>query len=136
LNWVRLDIVDELIVQVYKENLDHFIGKLSRPEMEEVKQKIPAGIGVMAGLRTKPVSIQQIQSQVRAAQQRGLGVAFFYYESLWNTAPGALKERLAGFKSLFPYPALRTAVEPGEGETKVESVPWETNLTVTDKIPF
>ena len=37
LNWVRLDIVDELIVQVYKENLDHFIGKLSRPEMEEVK---------------------------------------------------------------------------------------------------
>ena len=136
LNWVRLDIVDELIVQVYKENLDHFIGKLSRPEMEEVKQKIPAGIGVMAGLRTKPVSIQQIQSQVRAAQQRGLGVAFFYYESLWNTAPEASRERLAGFKSLFPYPALRTAVESGEGETKVESVPWETNLTVTDKIPF
>jgi uncharacterized lipoprotein YddW (UPF0748 family) len=128
LNWVRLDIVDELIVQVYKENLDHFIDKLSRPEMEEVKQKIPAGIGVMAGLRTKPVSIQQIQSQVRAAQQRGLGVAFFYYESLWNTAPEVLKEeRFAGFKSLFPYPALRTAVESGEGET---------NLTVTDKIPF
>jgi uncharacterized lipoprotein YddW (UPF0748 family) len=71
--------------------------------------------------------MQQIQSQVRAAQQRGLGVAFFYYESLWNTAPGALKERLAGFKSLFPYPALRTEVESGEGEI---------NLTVTDKIPF
>ena len=146
LNWVRLDIVDELIVQVYRENLDHFIDKLSRPEMAEVKQKIPAGIGIMAGLRTKPVSIQQIQSQVRAAQQRGLGVAFFYYESLWNTAPEALKERLAGFQSLFPYPALRTVVESGKGainpaeaiinpagETNIEG---ETNLTVTDKIPF
>ena len=135
LNWVRLDIVDELIVQVYKENLDHFIDKLSRPEMEEVKQKIPAGIGVMTGLRNKPVSIKQIQSQVRAAQQRGLGVAFFYYESLWNTAPEVLKqERLAGFQNLFPYPALRTVVQSGEGETNLGE--GETNLTVTDKIPF
>jgi uncharacterized lipoprotein YddW (UPF0748 family) len=131
LNWVRLDIVDELIVQVYRENLDHFIANLSRPEMEEVKQKIPAGIGIMAGLRTKPVSIQQIQSQVRAAQQRGLGVAFFYYESLWNTAPEALKERLAGFQNLFPYPALRTVIESGATDTTDI-----TDLNVTDKIPF
>ena len=133
LNWVRLDIVDELIVQVYRENLDHFIDKLSRPEMAEVKQRIPAGIGIMAGLRTKPVSIKQIQSQVRAAQQRGLGVAFFYYESLWNTAPEPLKERLAGFQSLFPYPALRTAVESAEGAINPAG---EINLTITDKIPF
>ncbi|MFN6180826.1 MAG: glycoside hydrolase family 10 protein [Dolichospermum sp.] len=109
LNWVRLNIVDELVMQVYRENLDSFSSKLSRPEIEEVKQIIPTGIGIMAGLRTKPVSIQQIQSQVRAVQQRDLGVAFFYYESLWNIAPESLGERLAGFKNLFPYPALRTA---------------------------
>ncbi|MFN7528781.1 MAG: glycoside hydrolase family 10 protein [Dolichospermum sp.] len=109
LNWVRLNIVDELVMQVYRENLDSFTSKLSRPEIEEVKQIIPTGIGIMAGLRTKPVSIQQIQSQVRAVQQRDLGVAFFYYESLWNIAPESLGERLAGFKNLFPYPALRTA---------------------------
>jgi uncharacterized lipoprotein YddW (UPF0748 family) len=111
LNWVRLDIVDELIMQVYRENLDSFTAKLSRPEIEEVKKIIPTGIGVMAGLRTKPVSIQQIQSQVRTAQQRQLGVAFFYYESLWNTEPEKIKERQAGFKKLFPYPALRSALE-------------------------
>ncbi|MTJ06265.1 MULTISPECIES: glycoside hydrolase family 10 protein [unclassified Anabaena] len=115
LNWVRLNIVDELIVQVYRDNLNDFSSKLSRPEMEEVKQIIPTGIGIMAGLRTKPVSIQQIQSQVRAAQQRGLGVAFFYYESLWNAAPEPLKERLAGFKNLFPYPSQRTALERNYG---------------------
>ena len=107
LNWARLNIVDELVMQVYRENLDSFTSKLSRPEIEEVKQIIPTGIGIMAGLRTKPVSIQQIQSQVRAVQQRDLGVAFFYYESLWNIAPEPLRERLAGFKNLFPYPALR-----------------------------
>ncbi len=109
LNWARLNIVDELVMQVYRENLDSFSSKLSRPEIEEVKQIIPTGIGIMAGLRTKPVSIQQIQSQVRAVQQRDLGVAFFYYESLWNIAPEPLGERLAGFKNLFPYPALRRA---------------------------
>jgi uncharacterized lipoprotein YddW (UPF0748 family) len=111
LNWVRLNIVDELIVQVYRDNLDNFTAKLSRPEMEEVKQIIPTGIGIMAGLRTKPISMQQIQTQVRAAQRRDLGVAFFYYESLWNFAPEPLQERLSGFQNLFPYPALRTALQ-------------------------
>jgi uncharacterized lipoprotein YddW (UPF0748 family) len=111
LNWVRLNIVDELIVQVYRENLDHFNAKISRSEMQEVQQIIPTGVGIMAGLRTKPVSIKQIQAQVRAAQQRGLGVVFFYYESLWNHSSELLKERLSGFKNIFPYPAWRLVKE-------------------------
>nr|WP_241993428.1 glycoside hydrolase family 10 protein [Trichormus variabilis] len=111
LNWVRLNIVDELIVQVYRENQDQFNAKISRPEMQEVQQIIPTGVGIMAGLRTKPVSMRQIKSQVRAAQQRGLGVVFFYYESLWNNSSEPLNERLTGFKSLFPYPALRLAAD-------------------------
>ncbi|WP_234300785.1 glycoside hydrolase family 10 protein [Sphaerospermopsis aphanizomenoides] len=111
LEWVRANIVDELVVQVYRDNLESFTAKLSRPEMQEVQQTIPTGVGIMAGLRTKPVPMQQIKSQVRAAQQRGLGVVFFYYESLWNNAQESLNERLSGFKSLFPYPALRLAAD-------------------------
>ncbi|WP_413174177.1 glycoside hydrolase family 10 protein [Anabaena azotica] len=111
LQWVRANIVDELVVQVYRDNLESFTAKLSRPEMQEVQQIIPTGVGIMAGLRTKPVPIKQIKSQVRAAQQRGLGVVFFYYESLWNNAPEPLSERFSGFQSLFPYPALRLAAE-------------------------
>ncbi|WYL93830.2 MAG: glycoside hydrolase family 10 protein [Gloeotrichia echinulata IR180] len=111
LSWVRLNIVDELIVQVYRPNIQSFIDKISRPEMQEVQQIIPTGVGIMAGLRNSPVPMRQIQSQVRAAQQRGLGVAFFYYESLWDYAPEPLSERLAGFQTLFPAPALRARVE-------------------------
>jgi uncharacterized lipoprotein YddW (UPF0748 family) len=111
LNWVRLNIVDELIVQVYRNNLESFTTKLVRPEMQEVQQRIPTGVGIMAGLRTSQVPMRQIKSQVRAAQQRGLGVVFFYYETLWNNSSESLKERLAGFKTLFPYPALRLASE-------------------------
>ncbi|MGL5062275.1 MAG: glycoside hydrolase family 10 protein, partial [Microcoleus sp.] len=86
LNWVRLDIADELIVQVYRPNLQSFVDKLDRPEMREAQQKIPTGVGIMTGLRNRPSPMQQIQSQVRAVQERGLGVSFFYYESLWDYA--------------------------------------------------
>jgi uncharacterized lipoprotein YddW (UPF0748 family) len=65
----------------------------------------------MAGLRTSPVSMQQITNQVRTAQRQGLGVVFFYYETLWNNASESFKDRLAGFKQLFPYPAFRLAAE-------------------------
>lgn len=110
LNWLRLNIVDELIVQVYRPNLQNFIAKISRPEIQEAQQKIPTGIGIMAGLRNNPVPIQQIKSQVRATQKRGLGVAFFYYESLWNYAPEPVTERQSAFQALFPASALRARI--------------------------
>lgn len=111
LSWIRLNIVDELIVQIYRPDLQGFIANIARPEIQQAQQVIPTGIGIMAGLRNRPVSIQQIQSQVRAAQGRGLGVIFFYYESLWNEAPEPSNERIAAFQSLFPAPAFRFALE-------------------------
>ncbi len=111
LNWMRLNIVDELIVQIYRPDLQSFTANISRAEIQEAQQVIPTGVGIMAGLRNRPVPIQQIKSQVRAAQGRGLGVAFFYFESLLNYAPEPLSERQAGFQALFPAPAYRSAIE-------------------------
>jgi uncharacterized lipoprotein YddW (UPF0748 family) len=112
LAWMRRQIIDELIVQIYRPDLQSFVSNISRAEIEEARQMIPTGIGVMTGLRHRPVSIELIQSQVRAAQARGLGVTFFYYETLWNSAPEPMSKRLAGFRSLFPYPAFRSAMQP------------------------
>ena len=111
LSWMRQNIVDELIVQVYRPNLQSFVANISRAEIQEAQQIIPTGIGIMTGLRNNPVPMQQIKSQVRAVQERGLGVTFFYYESLWNDAIESLNERQAGFETLFPSPALRARVE-------------------------
>jgi uncharacterized lipoprotein YddW (UPF0748 family) len=111
LSWIRQNIVDELIVQVYRPNLQSFVANISRSEIQEAQKIIPTGIGIMTGLRNNPVPMQQIKSQVRAAQERGLGVTFFYYESLWNDALEPLNERQVGFGSLFPSPALRARVE-------------------------
>ncbi len=108
LAWVRQGIVDELIVQVYRPDLPSFVSQIDRPEIQESRQKIPTAIGVLAGLRTKPIPIAQIQSQVRATQERGLGVSFFYYESLWDIAAEPMGDRMAGFQYLFPNPAIRT----------------------------
>ena len=111
LGWVRQNLVDELIVQVYRPNLQSFVEQINRSEIREAQQKIPTGIGIMAGLRHNPVSIGQIQSQTRAAQARGLGVAFFYYESLWNDALESVSDRQSGFQALFEAPALRSAIK-------------------------
>ncbi|MEH2419645.1 MAG: glycoside hydrolase family 10 protein [Nostoc sp.] len=111
LSWIRQNIVDELIVQVYRPNLQSFVANISRAEIQEAQQIIPTGIGIMTGLRNNPVPMQQIKSQVRAAQERGLGVTFFYYESLWNDALESLNERQVGFESLFRSPALRAKIE-------------------------
>jgi len=111
LAWMRLKIVDELIVQVYRPNLQSFIANISRSEIQEAQKMIPTGIGIMTGLQNNRVSMQQIKSQVRAAHERGLGVAFFYYKSLWDDSPETLPERQAGFQTFFPAPAFRSAME-------------------------
>ncbi|WP_242037816.1 glycoside hydrolase family 10 protein [Tolypothrix sp. FACHB-123] len=107
LNWVRLGVVDELIVQLYRNDLESFNSKLISPELLETKQLIPTGVGIMTGLRNRPVPMHQIQSQVRAAQQQGLGVTFFYYESLWDYAQEPVAQRQAGFQEIFPNPVVR-----------------------------
>jgi uncharacterized lipoprotein YddW (UPF0748 family) len=111
LTWVRKDIVDELVVQVYQPDLQSFVEKISRPEIQEAQRKIPTGAGVLTGLRTKPVPIQLIQAKVRSAKERNLGVSFFYYESLWNRSAEPVAERQARFHALFPYSARRSVIQ-------------------------
>lgn len=108
LGWVRQNIVDELIVQVYHPDEGSFVDKISRPEIQETQQKIPTGIGILTGLRTRPIEMPQIENQVRNAQARGLGVCFFYYESLWQPGSESLDRRQSVLQSLFPSPAPRT----------------------------
>ncbi|MFO7628460.1 MAG: glycoside hydrolase family 10 protein [Prochlorococcaceae cyanobacterium] len=107
LAWVRRGIADELLVQIYRPDLESFLPQLSRPELQEARQKIPAGIGIMSGQRNRPVAMALIADQVEAARNRGLGVAFFYFESLWSISPESPESRLAGWRQLFAWPSPR-----------------------------
>jgi uncharacterized lipoprotein YddW (UPF0748 family) len=106
--WINQGLVDELIVQVYRPTLEAFLQQISRPELQAAKQKIPTAVGVLSGLRTNLTPISLVKAKVTAAQTDGLGVAFFFYESLWNNGPEPAEIRQAALQSLFTWPATRT----------------------------
>lgn len=109
LGWVRQNIVDELIVQVYRADLDDFTSQISRPEIVEAQNKISTGIGILSGLRNSNVPIARVFSQSFATQRRGLGISYFYYKSLWGYGPEAIADRQREFQYLFRNPAPRIA---------------------------
>ncbi|ACK72006.1 protein of unknown function DUF187 [Gloeothece citriformis PCC 7424] len=109
--WIRQNLIDELIVQVYRPDLSAFIRELTRPEMQEARQKIPTGVGILTGLRNRPIPIQFIEEKVLTARQYNFGVSFFFYDSLWNYAPEPPPERQSRFLSLFPSPINRPVRE-------------------------
>lgn len=110
LGWVRQNIVDELIVQVYRYDLDDFRAQVSRPEIIEAQNKISTGIGVLSGLRHSNVPMSRVYSQVITAQERGLGISFFYYKSLWGYGPESVADRQKEIQYLFRSPAPRFAI--------------------------
>ncbi|MEI6331999.1 MAG: glycoside hydrolase family 10 protein [Pseudanabaena sp. ELA645] len=109
LGWVRQNIVDELIVQVYRPDLDDFTSQISRPEIIEVQNKISTGIGILSGLRNSNIPMSRVYAQVINAQERGLGISFFYYKSLWGYGPESVSDRQKEIQYLFRSPAPRFA---------------------------
>jgi uncharacterized lipoprotein YddW (UPF0748 family) len=108
--WVEKDIVDELIIQVYRSDLSSFVNELNRGELQSAKENIPVGIAILTGLRNKPISINLIEDKVKQARRYGLGVSFFYYESLWQeTVTETADFRKSVLQALFynPQPRLR-----------------------------
>jgi uncharacterized lipoprotein YddW (UPF0748 family) len=118
LAWVRRGVADELVIQLYRPDVESFLPHLGRAELLESQRKIPVAIGVMAGQRNRPVATELIAAQVQAARERQLGVAFFYLESLWSPGTDMGESRAAALRRLFPAPAPRTRVRPPDAGLK------------------
>jgi uncharacterized lipoprotein YddW (UPF0748 family) len=83
--WCELGLVDELVLQVYRDDLGAFERELSKTEVRSIKTKIPTLIGILTGLRTKPISTNLIQAQVNLTiANQFAGCACFFYETLWH----------------------------------------------------
>jgi uncharacterized lipoprotein YddW (UPF0748 family) len=81
--WCNLGLVDELVLQVYRDNLAAFERELSKAEVRSSKTKIPTLIGILTGLRTKPVATDIIRSQVKLTiANQFAGSSCFFYETL------------------------------------------------------
>ncbi len=105
--WVQQGLVEELILQVYQDDLNSFVTELSHPAIQMARRQIPVGVGILAGTWSRPINIAQIQRQVKAVRDRGFdGVSFFYWESLWGyIAPESPRKRRQAFQALFSSPA-------------------------------
>jgi uncharacterized lipoprotein YddW (UPF0748 family) len=109
--WERQGLVEELLVQVYRDKFESFVGELNNSDLKLASKHIPVGIGIMTGLKPKPVAMQQIQAQIAAVRDRGLaGVSFFFYETLWNLTNEPAAARKQGFAKVFDRPVARQTI--------------------------
>ncbi|MBE9174873.1 family 10 glycosylhydrolase [Synechocystis salina LEGE 06155] len=83
--WQQAGVVDELVLQIYREKQESFTGELQQSLVQQTKVEIPVVVGILSGLKNRPIPPQRIQQQVQWVDDQGFaGTAFFFYESLWN----------------------------------------------------
>jgi uncharacterized lipoprotein YddW (UPF0748 family) len=100
--WEQKGFIEEVIVQVYRSDRNAFIAELQNESIQKARQHIPVGIGILAGLKGRPVSMADIEDQVNIVRQQGFaGVSFFFYQSLWTWAPTSAEERADSFNDIF-----------------------------------
>jgi uncharacterized lipoprotein YddW (UPF0748 family) len=101
-------MIDELVLQVYRFDLQAFRREISDISVQVAQNKIPFAVGILSGLKGRPVPIQQIKAQVSEARRQNLkGVSFFFYESLWNLGKESAQDRQIAFQNLFAQPVPR-----------------------------
>ncbi|MBW4446535.1 MAG: glycoside hydrolase family 10 protein [Spirirestis rafaelensis WJT71-NPBG6] len=121
--WERMGLIEELIVQIYRNDLNVFNTELEYPEVKAARSHIPVSIGILSGLKGRYVPMQQIQTQVQSVRNRKFaGVSFFFYETLWNLANEKPLQRQTSFGKLFPtpkpYPNLLVSWKPEKVSSK------------------
>jgi uncharacterized lipoprotein YddW (UPF0748 family) len=105
--WLKRGYVEELVIQLYRNDLGRFVWEMGQEATDFARSHIPTSIGVLSGLRGRSVPMTQIAEQVEAVRDRKFsGVAFFFYETLWDlSTEGTPAERQAAFGKLFPNQA-------------------------------
>ncbi|MBH8564409.1 glycoside hydrolase family 10 protein [Nostoc sp. CENA67] len=108
-SWVKKGLVDELIVQVYRNDRSSFIANLEQPAVKFARTQIPVGIGISTGTVQNPVEMTQIREQVEIVRDRSfVGISFFYWESLWGyITPESPRQRRRAFLEMFAQKATR-----------------------------
>lgn len=108
-DWHRWRIegyIEELIVQAYRPDVNAFRSVLNHPKLRAAREHIPIGIGILSGLKDRPVPVSLLQQQVQVARDLDFaGVSFFFYDTLWTIAPGETdRDRVDTLQQLFAEP--------------------------------
>ncbi len=107
--WEQKGLIEELIVQIYRSDRNALMAELQDESIQKARKHIPVAIGILSGLKGRPIAMADIADQVNIVRNQGYaGVSFFFYESLWNWAPAPTNERAESLKTIFP----QTVVAP------------------------
>ncbi|MTF39500.1 glycoside hydrolase family 10 protein [Cyanobacterium aponinum] len=100
--WERKGFIEELIVQIYRDNMEAFNRELAQKDLQLAKDHIPTAIGILTGLKGRPVNLNLIEAQISTTREQNFaGISFFFYESLWNIASETPQERQEFWAKIF-----------------------------------
>ncbi|MBL1208780.1 family 10 glycosylhydrolase [Geminocystis sp. GBBB08] len=109
--WERKGLIEELIVQIYRNNMDSFNRELAQKDLQLAKDHIPSAIGILSGLKGRATDLNLINEQIKSTREKGFGgMAFFFYESLWNFGPETPQERQDYLSNIFTEKLPRLSI--------------------------
>ncbi|MDJ0713397.1 MAG: family 10 glycosylhydrolase [Prochloraceae cyanobacterium] len=110
-SWVQKGIIDEVVVQVYRDTARDVEAVLKQGSLRRALTLVPTSIGLYSGSFREGRSIEAIAKQVEVVRKWGYsGVAFFPWEStlgMFKKDSSQLVEKT--FARLFPTPSLSPA---------------------------
>ncbi len=100
--WVQNGWIDELVVQVYRNDLGQFESELAKDTLQSAMDKIPVSIGILTGTWRRPITFDQIKAQVISSRDHHFsGISFFYWDTLWSYfTPESPQQRRRNFRDL------------------------------------
>ena len=109
--WVKKGWIDDLVVQVYRDDIAQFDGELGKQSLQEASDRIPVSIGILTGTWQRPISFEQIKQQIEHSRDRQFaGISFFYWDTLWSYfTPESPEQRRQNFRALLQNTRLPTA---------------------------
>jgi uncharacterized lipoprotein YddW (UPF0748 family) len=102
--WHELGLIDELVLQVYRDRLGTFQLEINKPEVRSIQRQIPTLIAILTGLRTKSIDSEIIAAQIKSiADRQFAGYACFFYETIFyeQLSPTLVSRNPAQLSSIF-----------------------------------
>ncbi|HEY9889535.1 MAG TPA: family 10 glycosylhydrolase [Candidatus Obscuribacterales bacterium] len=106
--WEAAGWLDEIIIQIYRDDVDRFVWELNKPAAITASRRTPTSIGLLSGLRERPTDVALLTAQLEAVRDRTVaGVSYFFYQTLWTPGSETPEERDRQFKAGFTTPVAR-----------------------------
>jgi uncharacterized lipoprotein YddW (UPF0748 family) len=82
--WIKQGLINEVIVQIYRETSEELIATLNNSGLVEASNYVPVAIGIHTGNLQKLKSLTEIKKQKEIANKYGYGYSLFCWEYVFS----------------------------------------------------